>query len=79
VCAALLLLGHGHFENKRTTYIAIIVVAFAYCIWAVVGSGAQEVMWTFVVLMVITAMYSLNYNRTHKNPYPLDEPATNQE
>jgi arginine:agmatine antiporter len=22
--------------------------------------------------MVITALYALNYNRQHKNPYPLD-------
>ncbi|HAX3480088.1 TPA: hypothetical protein KRU84_000811 [Escherichia coli] len=27
-----------------------------------------------VTLMVITAMYALNYNRLHKNPYPLDAP-----
>ncbi|HIB2130891.1 TPA: hypothetical protein ACWQ8N_004876, partial [Escherichia coli] len=32
------------------------------------------VMWSFVTLMVITAMYALNYNRLHKNPYPLDVP-----
>jgi arginine:agmatine antiporter len=72
VCAALLLLGHGHFAEKRTQYITIITIAFAYCIWAVIGSGATQVMWTFVLLMVITAMYSFNYNRTHKNPFPLD-------
>lgn len=71
-CAALLLLGHGHFGKYRAVYIAVVTVAFIYCIWAVVGSGAQEVMWSFVVLMVITAMYALNYNRLHKNPYPLD-------
>lgn len=73
VCAALLLLGHGHFENKRPLFISIVVIAFIYCIWAVVGCGATQVMWTFIVLMVITAMYALNYNRTHKNPYPLNE------
>ncbi|MSG11315.1 arginine/agmatine antiporter, partial [Escherichia coli] len=40
----------------------------------VVGSGAKEVMWSFVTLMIITALYALNYNRIHKNPFPLDAP-----
>ncbi len=71
-CAALLLLGHGHFGKARPAYLAVTTSAFLYCIWAVVGSGAKEVMWSFVTLMVITAMYALNYNRLHKNPYPLD-------
>lgn len=73
-CAALLLLGHGHFGKARPAYLAVTTIAFLYCIWAVVGSGAKEVMWSFVTLMVITAMYALNYNRLHKNPYPLDVP-----
>ncbi|MDO6409162.1 arginine/agmatine antiporter [Pantoea phytobeneficialis] len=71
-CAALLLVGHGHLGNQRPAYAGITLLAFLYCIWAVVGSGAQEVMWSFVALMVITAMYTINYNRRHKNPYPLD-------
>ncbi|MFO6483552.1 amino acid permease [Escherichia coli] len=62
-CAALLLLGHGHFGKARPAYLAVTTIAFLYCIWAVVGSGAKEVMWSFVTLMVITAMYALNYNR----------------
>ena len=45
-------------------------IAFLYCIWAVVGSGAKEVMWSFVTLMVITAMYALNYNRLIKTRIP---------
>lgn len=73
-CAALLLLGHGHFGKARPLYLLITFVAFVYCIWAVIGSGAKEVMWSFVTLMVITALYALNYNRIHKNPYPLDAP-----
>lgn len=72
VCAALLLLGHGHFKDKRALFISIVVIAFAYCIWAVIGSGAKQVMWTFIIIMILTAFYSLNYNRIHKNPYPLD-------
>ncbi len=71
---ALLLLGHGHFGKACPAYLAVTSIAFLYCIWAVVGSGAKEVMWSFVTLMVITAMYALNYNRRHKNPYPLDAP-----
>ena len=39
--------------------------------------GAKEVMWSFVTLMIITALYALNYNRIHKNPYPLDAPVNN--
>ncbi|EHE1916704.1 arginine/agmatine antiporter [Salmonella enterica subsp. enterica serovar Infantis] len=73
-CAALLLLGHGHFGKARPVYLLITFIAFVYCIWAVVGSGAKEVMWSFVTLMVITALYTLNYNRIHKNPYPLNAP-----
>ncbi|MEZ2696096.1 arginine/agmatine antiporter, partial [Hafnia alvei] len=71
-CAALLLVGRGHLGNQKGLFAFITSVAFAYCIWTVIGSGAQEVMWSFVALMVVTALYSLNYNRTHKNPFPLD-------
>lgn len=76
-CAALLLLGHGHFGKARPMYLLVTFIAFVYCIWAVVGSGAKEVMWSFVTLMIITALYALNYNRIHKNPYPLDAPVNN--
>ncbi len=65
-CSALLLVGHGHLGNQVKTYVGITLIAFVYCIWAVVGSGAEEVMWSFVTLMVITALYTFNYNRTHK-------------
>lgn len=65
-CAALLLLGHGHFGKARPMYLLVTFIAFVYCIWAVVGSGAKEVMWSFVTLMIITALYALNYNRIHK-------------
>lgn len=71
-CAALLLLGHGYFGKARLAYLAVTTIAFFYCIWAVVGFGAKEVMWLFVTLMVITAMYALNYNWLHKNLYFLD-------
>ncbi|ATM86561.1 TPA: arginine/agmatine antiporter [Yersinia enterocolitica] len=76
-CAALLLVGHGHLGTQSTTYLGITLIAFIYCIWAVVGSGAEQVMWSFVTLMIITALYTFNYNRTHKNPFPLDSSAKN--
>lgn len=73
-CAAFLLLGHGHFGNQRGRFIGIMLVASLYCIWAVIGSDAKEVTWSFVVLMVITAMYAVNYNRRHPAPFPLKAP-----
>ncbi|WP_145475977.1 arginine/agmatine antiporter [Yersinia similis] len=76
-CSALLLVGHGHLGTQVKTYVGITLIAFVYCIWAVVGSGAKEVMWSFVTLMVITALYTFNYNRTHKNPFPLDASVKN--
>ncbi|KFC83041.1 arginine/agmatine antiporter [Buttiauxella agrestis] len=76
-CAALMLVGQGHMGNQRLPFLFITLIAFVYCIWAVVGSGATEVMWSFVAIMVITAMYTVNYNRRHKNPYPLDKPVAN--
>lgn len=76
-CAALILVGQGHFGSRRMMYIGITFIAFIYCIWAVVGSGAKEVMWSFIALMVITVMYTINYNRRHTNPYPLDKPVAN--
>ncbi|WP_058913940.1 arginine/agmatine antiporter [Entomohabitans teleogrylli] len=71
-CAALMLVGHGHLGSQRRVYLGLTVIAFIYCIWAVIGSGAQEVMWSFIAIMVITAMYTINYNRRHQNPYPLE-------
>lgn len=75
--AALLLVGHGHLGKQRTLYVFVTLIAFIYCIWAVIGSGTKEVMWSFVAIMVTTAMYTMNYNRRHKNPYPLNKSATN--
>ncbi|MFP1461649.1 hypothetical protein ACLB1E_02465 [Escherichia coli] len=73
-CAALLLLGHGHFGKARPAYLAVTTIAFLYLASGRGGVRPKEVMWSFVTVMVITAMYALNYNRLHKNPYPLDAP-----
>ncbi|BET96669.1 arginine/agmatine antiporter [Xenorhabdus taiwanensis] len=72
-CAALLLIGHGHLGQEKTRYIIITFIAFIYCIWAVLGTGTKEVVWTLVVMMVITAMYTFNYNTKHPVPFPLDK------
>ncbi|MBD2811698.1 arginine/agmatine antiporter [Xenorhabdus sp. Vera] len=72
-CAALLLIGHGHLGQEKGRYTAIIFIAFMYCIWAVLGTGAKEVVWTLVVMMIITAMYTFNYNTKHPVPFPLDK------
>ncbi|REF28493.1 arginine:agmatine antiporter (APA family) [Xenorhabdus cabanillasii] len=72
-CAALLLLGHGHFGQEKTRYIVVTFIAFIYCIWAVLGTGAKEVVWTLVVMMAITALYTFNYNTKHPAPFPLEK------
>lgn len=75
--AVLLLLSHGYFGKARPMYLLATLIAFAYCIWAIVGSGAKRVIWPFVTLMIITVLYALNHNWVHKNPYPLDAPVNN--
>lgn len=73
-CAALLLLGHGHLGNQRWQYTIYMTLAFIFCLWAIIGSNANQVMWCFVVTMGIMWFYSTNYNRNHPNPYPLNPP-----
>ena len=64
----------GIAQHTLMRYRALTFIAFIYCIWAVVGSGATAVMWTLVIIMGITAMYTFNYNTKHKAPYPLEAP-----
>ncbi|WP_316840316.1 arginine/agmatine antiporter [Pedobacter gandavensis] len=71
-CAALMLIGHGNLGEKRNAYIVIIGVAFIYCIWSVVSSDSTTVLGAFVSVLITTALYAFNYNRTHKGAYPLD-------
>ena len=42
-CAALMLVGHGHLGNRTGMYSFITLIAFVYCVWAVVGSGANRI------------------------------------
>ncbi|PHM37263.1 putative cadaverine/lysine antiporter [Xenorhabdus mauleonii] len=72
-CAALLLIGHGHLGNEKMKYVVITFIAFIYCIWAVLGTGSKEVVWTLIVMMIITAMYTFNYNTKHPVAFPLDK------
>ncbi|MCX2451318.1 arginine/agmatine antiporter [Pedobacter sp. PLR] len=71
-CAALMLIGHGNLGEKRNAYIGIIGVAFIYCIWSVISSDSTTVLGAFVSVLITTALYAFNYNRTHKGAYPLD-------
>ncbi|WP_316821470.1 arginine/agmatine antiporter [Pedobacter gandavensis] len=71
-CAALMLIGHGNLGEKRNAYIVIIGIAFIYCIWSVVSSDSTTVLGAFVSVLITTALYAFNYNRTHKGAYPLD-------
>ncbi|MDF7728957.1 hypothetical protein PUR50_28870, partial [Enterobacter hormaechei subsp. steigerwaltii] len=66
--------GSGLQRSEQHSHVRRYRITMDVTAGAVVGSGAKEVMWSFVTLMVITAMYALNYNRLHKNPYPLDAP-----
>ncbi|MFE0014697.1 arginine/agmatine antiporter [Mesorhizobium sp. NPDC059054] len=72
-CAALLLVGHGHLGSSKALYTIMMIVAFAYSLWAIVGSDAKEVMWAMVVSLACIGLYALNYNRTHPAAFPLDK------
>ena len=71
-CAALLVLGHGHLGNAKGRYIAIMLIAFLYSLWAIVGSNAQQVLWSFVIVLATSATYAVTYNRSHPAAFPLD-------
>ncbi|GAB3252140.1 arginine/agmatine antiporter [Chitinimonas naiadis] len=70
-CAALMLMGHGHLGEQRRFYHFITVVAFAYSLWAIVGSDPTQVTWSFAVVLATAVMYAINYNRTHQAAFPL--------
>lgn len=73
-CAALLLIGHGHLGAEKMRYITIMSIAFIFCLWAIVGSVPEQVVWCFVIVMGTMWFYATNYNRNHPAPYPLDPP-----
>lgn len=73
-CCALLLIGRGHFGEHTIGYKIIVVIAFIYSLWAVVGTNPTQVVWAFIVIMSTLALYTINYNRKHEPVYPLNKP-----
>lgn len=63
--AALRMLGVPHFGRQRPAWIACILVATLYSAWAIVGSDAKQVLWSFVVVLLTALLYAGNYERTH--------------
>lgn len=75
-CAALILIGYGHFGNQVNLYRVVIGVAFIYAVWSVVSSNPREVVLSFAAVLFTAAMYAFSYNREHKMPFPLDKDTT---
>jgi arginine:agmatine antiporter len=73
-CAALLLLGHGHLGDRVNFFRTVVIIAFVYSIWAVVGTDPFQVVAVFIVTMASLAFYTISYNRSHPAVYPLDAP-----
>lgn len=73
-CGALLIVGHGHLGSSRGFYTAMMLIAFIYSLWAIIGSDAKEVVWAMVLMLACVGFYAVNYNRTHAAIYPLDKP-----
>jgi arginine:agmatine antiporter len=73
-CAALLLVGHGHFRDRTYFFHMAVIIAFIYSIWAITGTSATQVVAVFIVTMTSLALYTISYNRTHPAVYPLGEP-----
>lgn len=74
-CASLLLIGHGHLGPAKVRYVGIMTIAFIFCLWAIVGSVPDQVVWCFVIVLGTMWFYATNYNRNHPAPYPLDPPS----
>ncbi|HET6620315.1 MAG TPA: arginine/agmatine antiporter [Dongiaceae bacterium] len=62
-CAALRELGPPHFRNKQWLWRGVILVAIAYSTWAVVGSDATQVLWSFVIVLLTTLLFARNQLR----------------
>ena len=68
--AALRMLGTAYFGGQRTAWIVCILIATLYSAWAIVGSDATEVLWTFVVVLLTALLYARNYERAHSLATP---------
>jgi arginine:agmatine antiporter len=62
-CAALRELGPPLFRNKQWLWRGVILVAIAYSTWAVVGSDATQVLWSFVIVLLTTLLFARNQLR----------------
>lgn len=56
--AALRFLGEPHFGKRRGFYHACILVAVLYSAWAIIGSDAKQVLWSFVIVLFTTLFYA---------------------
>jgi arginine:agmatine antiporter len=56
--AALRLLGEPHFGKSHAFYHGCILVAVVYSAWAVVGSDAKQVLWSFVIVLLTSLFYA---------------------
>ncbi len=65
--AALRMLGAAYFGRRRAAWVACILVATLYSTWAIVGSNPEEVLWSFVVVLLTALLYAWNSTR-HRSP-----------
>jgi arginine:agmatine antiporter len=56
--AALRKLGAPHFGQQRTFWRWCILVAIVYSSWAIVGSDAKQVLWSFVIVLFTALLYA---------------------
>jgi len=56
--AALRYLGAPYFGRNEIFWRVTIVLAILYSSWAIVGSDPKQVLWTFVVVLILTATYA---------------------
>jgi arginine:agmatine antiporter len=56
--AALRKLGTPHFGAHEIMWRSVILIAVVYSSWAIVGSDAKQVLWTFVIVLFTTLLYA---------------------
>jgi arginine:agmatine antiporter len=62
-CAALRELGPPHFGKLAWLWRSVILVAIVYAAWAVIGSDATQVLWTFVFVLLTTLFFARSHGR----------------
>ena len=43
------------------------MIAFVYTIWTIYGSGAETVMWGFILMLIGIPFYIYNYHKNREN------------